>query len=127
MTINQNLPTQPEASFTKRGFLLKIAIFDLVFLLIFFALLWGMWTKLPADGVKLHGTVDVGVDLLGTRNEIGWFGIFGLAVYSVNMLLAFILVKREKIATLYLVVATGLIIFFLIVTAFFLMRLNRII
>lgn len=127
MTNAENKTEGMEIMPVKRGPLLKIAIFDFVFLLVFLAFLGGMWLKLPAEGVKLHGTVDVGVDLLGTKNELGWFGLFGLAVFCINMLLVVILAKRETLAALYLTVATGLIIFFLIVTAFFLLRLNRII
>lgn len=80
----------------------------------------------PQEGVKLHGTVDLGVDLLGGKNDLLWFGGFGGAIFLINVLLAFFLVRREKVASLYLLFATGMIFLLLIGTLIFLFRLNKI-
>lgn len=126
MTINPTSPQTASSPTNHRGVLLKIAGVDLGLFLVFYALLFWLWLKLPLEGVKLHGTVDIGVDLLGTKNDLSWFGVFGISVFALNLFLAYAMAKKEKIASLYLVVATGLIFILLIGTVFFLMNLNRI-
>lgn len=85
-----------------------------------------MWLKLPAEGVKLHGTVDVGVDLLGGKNDLVWLAGLALVIYAGNNLLALFLRKREQVASLYLLISTGLIMVLLIGTVVFLASLNKI-
>jgi len=109
------------------GMLLKMTIVIVVLFAIFFVLLGLLWVRLPVEGVKLHGTVDIGVDLLGTRNDLFWFVWFGLVVFVFNMSLAFVMIKREILASVYLVSATGIVCSLLIVTMLFLFRLNKII
>lgn len=89
-------------------------------------MLYWLWRVVPQEGVKLHGTVDLGVDLLGGKNDLLWFGGFGGAVYLINVLSALVLARREKVACLYLLIATGMIFCVLIGTILFLFRLNKI-
>lgn len=104
----------------------KIFFIDTLLLLIYASMLYWLWRVVPQEGVKLHGTVDLGVDLLGGKNDLLWFGSFGGAIFLINVLLALILVRREKIAALYLLFATGMIFLLLIGTLLFLFRLNKI-
>lgn len=126
MISDQNPPITP-SHVPKNGLLFKTTMLVAVLLVIFYALLAFLWIRLPTEGVKLHGTVDIGVDLLGTKNDLFWFGGFGLAVFVVNMSLSLVMVKRERIASIYLVASTGIVFFLLICTMLFLIKLNRII
>ena len=110
-----------------RGLLPKITIISFFLLAVFFLLLGSLWVRLPAEGVKLHGTVDIGIDLLGTKKDVLWFGVFAVTIFLFNMGLALVMVKREKLASIYLVASTGIVLLLLIGTMVFLMRLNRII
>lgn len=115
----------PKQKLPKSGLLFYSSVAVLFLFLLFFAILALFWLKAPVDGVKLHGTVDIGIDLLGAKNDLIWFGVFGVLVFLVNMSLAFAMAKREFIASIYLIVATGLIFLLLIGTIFFLLKLNR--
>jgi hypothetical protein len=104
----------------------KIFSVDALLLAVYTAMLFWLWKVVPHEGVKLHGTVDLGVDLLGSKNDLLWFGGFGGAIFLINVLLALLLARREKVASLYLLFATGMIFFLLIGTLLFLFRLNKI-
>jgi len=104
----------------------KIFSVDALLLAVYSAMLYLLWRVVPHEGVKLHGTVDLGVDLLGSKNDLLWFGGFGGAIFLINVLLALLLARREKVASLYLLFATGMIFFLLIGTLLFLFRLNKI-
>jgi len=81
---------------------------------------------LPVEGVKLHGTVDVGVDLLGNRNDLIWLASLGILIFFGNCVLSVLLAKREKVAALYLLIATALIQVLLIGTVIYLVNLNNV-
>ena len=124
--LDQLIKKSPLGSTPSRGLLWKFIGIDFALLGIFCVMTTVLWLKLPNEGVKLHGTVDLGVDLLGTRNDLIWFGGFGIAIFVINTLLGIILAKWDRIASMYLVVATGLIFMLLVATILFLFRLNRI-
>lgn len=106
--------------------LLKVFYIDVLLFIIYALMFSWLWRVVPQEGVKLHGTVDLGVDLLGNKNDLLWFGGFGGAIFLINVLLAFILARREKVASLYLLFVTGLLFLLLIGTLLFLFRLNKI-
>lgn len=85
-----------------------------------------LWKILPAEGVKLHGNINTGIDLLGRRDDLAWFGGMAVIIYLSNSLLAFLFSRREKIATLYLLIATSLIMALLLATLVFLVMINNI-
>lgn len=60
---------------------------------------------LPAEGVKLRGTVDTGVDLLGMRSDIWWIAAFASLVYVGNTTIAILLYRYERVASLFLLAA----------------------
>ena len=83
----------------KTGLILRMVVLNIFLVVVFGALLCFLWFKLPMEGVKLHGTVDSGVDLLGAKNDLFWFGGFGFTVFVFNNGLAFFMLKREKLAS----------------------------
>lgn len=72
-----------------------------LFLMLVVGVAW-LRSRLPDEGVKLHGNVDTGVDLLGTRNELWWLAGIGGAVVAVNGILARFLAPRDAVAVLFL-------------------------
>ncbi len=80
---------------------------------------------LPEEGVKLHGNVNTGVDLLGSRNDLLWVGVFGLLVFLGNTLLAWVVAARERAAAYFLVSASMPVLLLLIGVTAFLAKLNR--
>lgn len=106
--------------------LLWFFLADLALLLVFLAAIYWLWKALPDEAVKLHGTVENGVDLLGTKNDVLWIGGLALLVFLVNSILAGLTLKREKIASLYLLVATMPIMAIFIGVIAFLADLNKI-
>lgn len=99
---------------------------DLVLFLVFAGALFWLWKSLPNEVVKLHGTVDNGVDLLGTRNDVLWIGGLAALIFMVNSVLAWLILKKEKLASLYLLVATVPIMVIFIGIIVFLANLNKI-
>jgi hypothetical protein len=67
-----------------------------------------VWRSVPAEGVKLHGNIDTGVDLLGARSDILWIAAAGTAVTLGNMVLALVLRNREWLASYFLLGTTVL-------------------
>lgn len=65
-----------------------------------------IWRQLPAEGVKLHGNIDVGIDLLGTRNDVLLILGGALVVVIANLVLAAWLQNREKLAAQFLLGTT---------------------
>lgn len=82
-----------------------IIIVNCILFLCFTVLFYWTMRILPEDGVKLRGTVETGVDLLGSRNELWWILGFGAAIFSGNTFLAFIVRRFEHVASLYLLCA----------------------
>jgi len=65
----------------------------------------GTW---PAE-IPLHYTIYFGIDLLGPWYRIFFLPAFGLTVLLVNGLLALLLFGRERTASYFLIVSSGLI------------------
>lgn len=65
-----------------------------------------VWRAVPLEGVKLHGNVDTGIDLLGSRSDILWIAVAGSTMASWNMILALVLRNRERLASLFLLGTT---------------------
>lgn len=81
-----------------RILLLASATFTIVWVIAFVA----VWRSLPVDGVKLHGNIDTGVDLLGNRGDLLWVAAAAGFVVGVNGALAVWLRHREPVAALFL-------------------------
>jgi hypothetical protein len=94
-------------------------------LVILCSTLFWLWRSLPDEGVKLHGNVDTGVDLLGARRDLLWVGAFGVLVVTINATLAWIVAPREEAAPLFLIGMSLPILALLLAAVFFLARLNR--
>lgn len=64
-----------------------------------------LWRSLPVGGVKLHGNIDTGVDLLGNRADLLWIAAAAGFLVGVNSALAAWLRYREPLAALFLLSA----------------------
>lgn len=85
-----------------------------------------LWRSLPEEGVKLHGNIDTGVDLLGTRQDLLWIAVLGAVVYLGNGALAWLVSPREHAAAVFLVASTIPVLLLLIGAVLFLARLNQV-
>lgn len=65
-----------------------------------------IWRRLPVEGVKLHGNIDVGIDLLGTRNDALWVFMSAVVIVVANLGLAVWLQTRETLAAVFLLGTT---------------------
>lgn len=93
------------------------------------ALTWAIafsvvWRSLPADGVKLHGNIDTGVDLLGTRGDLLWIAAAAGLFVVANGTLAAWLRYREPVAALFLLGAVPVLLMSLLGALFFVYHLN---
>lgn len=61
-----------------------------------------VWRAVPTEGVKLHGNIDTGIDLLGNRSDILWIAAAGIAMALGNVTLALMVRGRERLASLFL-------------------------
>lgn len=85
-----------------------------------------LWRVLPDEGVKLHGNVNTGVDLLGSRNDLLWIAVLGSSIISVNGVLAWLAFSRDRAASLFLLSTSVAVMFLMLGVVIFLAVLNRI-
>lgn len=114
-------------SFLRCRLLLILFVSAFVLWMVFEGGLVWLWLSLPKGGIRLHGTVAGGVDLLGGRNELGWLGGLGMLVLTVNSLLAWYLWKKESVASYYLLAAMIPVYILFIAVVIFLADLNNLI
>lgn len=101
------------------------ALGELGLFLLFVIALAAAWRTFPADGVKLHGNIDTGVDLFGARAELLWLLAAATGVAAGNTGLALWARAREPAAALFLLgTAIAILLSFFGVLAF-LLFLNR--
>lgn len=65
-----------------------------------------LWIRLPAEGVKLHATIDTGIDLYGNRVELLWILALAIVMVGGNTALALSLRRTSPFASALLVGAT---------------------
>lgn len=99
---------------------LWVTLLSAVFGVGFFAL----WRTLPQEGVKLHATIDTGVDLLGTRAEFGWLAGIAATIVVGNTLLALRLRSSQPAAAVMLFATTIPILVGFLGVLLFLLNLN---
>lgn len=96
---------------------------------VLFALFLGssvlVWRAVPTEGVKLHGNIDTGIDLLGSRSDVVWIAFTGVGAALGNGALALWLRKRERLASLFLLGTTGLVLLGFSGALWFIFLLNR--
>lgn len=83
-----------------------------------------LWRFLPVEGVKLHGNIDTGVDLLGTRADLLWIAATTGLFVGVNSALAAWLRHREPVAALFLLGTVPVLLVGLLGALFFVYHLN---
>lgn len=79
-----------------------LLILEAVLLFAFAVLFTYAWRQLPPEGVKLHGNIDTGVDLLGRKVELVWVAALAALVTVGNSGLAAWLKSRDPAAALFL-------------------------
>lgn len=84
-----------------------------------------VWRAVPVEGVKLHGNIDTGIDLLGSRSDIVWIAFTGAGAALGNGALALWLRKRERLASLFLLGTTVLVLLGFSGTLWFIFLLNQ--
>lgn len=84
-----------------------------------------VWRAVPAEGVKLHGNIDTGIDLLGSRSDIVWIAFTGVGAALGNGALALWLRKRERLASLFLLGTTVPVLLGFSGTLWFIFLLNQ--
>lgn len=95
-----------------------------LFLILVVGVAW-LRSRLPDEGVKLHGNVDTGVDLLGTRDDLWWLAGIGGAIVLVNGALARFLAPRDAVASLFLFGTTLGVLVLLLVNLLVIAHMNR--
>lgn len=83
------------------------------------------WRMFPAEGVKLHGNIDTGVDLFGDRRELLWLTALATAVAFGNPLLALWARTRDRAAATFLIGSTLPLLAGFLGALVFLFKLNR--
>lgn len=102
----------------------------LVQLAISAVLQFGLWMyifaniNLYTDSTFLHYTVGVGVDLVGSRLQIFIMPAIGLSVFLANTALAYLMFKRARMTSYFLVTLTTLLHVFLLIGAVLTVSLN---
>lgn len=117
------LPARLSSRFTRFAWVVLAADAALFFMFLG-GLLW-LWRSVPEEGVKLHGTISTGVDLLGSRTDLLWVGGLGALAVVGNGLLAWLVAPRESVAAMYLLVVTAAVLVLLVGVLLFLADLNR--
>lgn len=102
-----------------------VLIADGLLALLFLALLTVAWRTLPADGVKLHGNIDTGVDLLGRRVELLWVAVAAALIVLGNGGLAAWLRTRQPAAAAFLLGSTVPLLIGFVGVLLFVLSLNR--
>lgn len=84
-----------------------------------------VWRAVPPEGVKLHGTIDQGVDLIGSRRDLLWILALAVGIVGGNAWLSFWLRRREPVAALFLLGSTVPLLGALLGALLFIFLLNR--
>jgi hypothetical protein len=84
-----------------------------------------VWRSVPTEGVKLHGNIDTGIDLLGSRSDILWVTVAGTGAAIGNVALAFWLKQRERLASFFLLGTTLAVLLGFTGALWFIWLLNR--
>ncbi len=84
-----------------------------------------VWRAVPAESVKLHGNIDTGIDLLGSRSDILWVVASGVVTSLGNGALALWLWRREQLASLFLLGTTVIVLLGFTGATWFIFLLNR--
>lgn len=84
-----------------------------------------VWRAVPPEGVKLHGTIDTGVDLLGSRRDLLWIFTLAVGILGGNAWLASWIRRREPVAALFLLSSTVPLLCGLLGALLFIFLLNR--
>lgn len=91
-----------------------------------FVVVFGMtWRRVPVEGAKLHGNIDVGVDLLGDRHDLLWVAFAATVIATGNLGLASWLRVKQPVAAMFLLASTVLLLGGLAGGLLFISSLNR--
>lgn len=90
-----------------------------------FVWLW-LWTHIPAsaDELFLHYNILFGVDLIGASWQVYLVPLSGLIVLVVNLLLGWVIYKKEHFAAQLLNFSAAFLQMFLVIEAYLLVLLN---
>ena len=82
-----------------------VLIFSLLINIFFWFSLWYL-TMSYKGNIPLHYSIYFGIDLLGNREEIFKLPFIALLIFLINFILSFILYKKEKIFSYFLLIAS---------------------
>lgn len=116
MHLLQRLTADPQRAL--RSGVVALAV---LFLLAFFT----TWHTLPPEGVKLHGNIDTGVDLFGSRTDLFWLLAAGGGMAVLNIAGSVWLKRREPVAALFLLGMTPVVLLGLLGALLFIYLLNK--
>lgn len=83
--------------------------------LIIFLLNLSIWLILymkvqpTSEPIPLHYNIYFGIDLIGSWYKIYYIPGFGMIIFFINLLLSYIIYKREKIISYFLIFSSGMI------------------
>ncbi len=98
---------------------------EALFLLLLAGSAAAVWRSVPTEGVKLHGNIDTGIDLLGSRSDILWVTVAGTGAATGNVVLALWLKQRERLASFFLLGTTLAVLLGFTGALWFIWLLNR--
>ena len=90
----------------------KFNVIGLIIILILNLIIWAILyfnIEPTIDPIPLHYNIYFGIDLIGQWYQIFYLPASGLIIYFINFVLSYIIYKREKIISYFLILSTGLI------------------